>query len=221
MTGITPGSPVVCLVTRGRGASGTPDRLRLLDRLAAAAGAGVNMVQIRERQFDDRALLRFVQEVMAAVQPVGARVILNERTDVALAAGADGVHLKSDGPPAADVRRIVPPGFLIGRSVHSEEEAARIEAAGGCDYLVFGTVFPSSSKPDDHPVGGIDALRRVCAAVTLPVIAIGGVSPARGVAITGAGAAGAAAISLFAEAQDVAGAAAALEDALTLPSPNV
>lgn len=221
MSGLTPAPPVVCVVTRGRGAAGSEERLRLIDRLTAAVRGGANMVQVRERQFDDRALLAFVQEVIAAVRPAGARVLVNERTDIALTAGADGVHLKGDGPPASDVRRLTPPGFLVGRSVHAPEEAAAVEAGGGCDFLVFGTVFHSASKSHDHPIAGLDALRRTCAAVALPVIAIGGVSPGRAADVRAAGAAGAAAIALFAEAGDPAAAAAALRDALTLPRGNV
>ena len=213
--------PVICIVTRGRGAAGSDERRRLVERLAAGARAGASMVQIRERQFDDRRLLAFVREVVAAVRPAGMRVIVNERTDVALAAGADGVHLKSDGPPASDARRIVPRSCLIGKSVHSEAEASAVVAAGGCDYLIFGTVFPSPSKGGDHPVAGLDALRRTCAAVSIPVIAIGGISVARAPGVCAAGAAGMAAISLFAEAQDIAAVTTSLRDALTLPLRNV
>lgn len=214
-------SPVICIVTRGRGAPDSDERQRLINRLEAAARAGANLVQVRERQFDDRLLLQFVQEVAVAVRPAGARVVVNERTDVALAAGADGVHLKSDGPPPADVRRVVPPGFLIGRSVHSKDEARAVEAAGGCDYLVFGTVFRSASKADDHPVAGLDALRETCAAVSLPVVAIGGISAGRAADVSAAGAAGVAAISLFADAADPATVTGLLRDALTLPRGNV
>ncbi len=214
-------SPVICIVTCGRGAPGSAERHRLIARLGIAARAGANMVQIRERQFDDRLLTAFVQEVTSAVRPAKARVIVNDRTDVALAAGADGVHLKSNAPPAPDVRRMVPPGFVIGRSVHSEEEAAAVEAAGGCDYLVFGTVFRTSSKADDHPIAGLAALQRVCAAVSLPVLAIGGISPARVGDVCAAGAAGVAALSLFSEAQDIAAVTASLHDALTRPRGHV
>lgn len=214
-------APLICVVTRGRGAPGSEERRRLIERLTAAVRAGANMVQVRERQFDDRQLMAFVQEVAAAVRPSGGRVIVNERTDVGLAAGADGVHLKSDAPPASEVRRIVPPGFLVGRSVHSDAEAAAVEAAGGCDYLMFGTLFPSASKTGDHPVAGLEALRHTCAAVSLPVIAIGGISAARAHDVRAAGAAGVAAISLFADASDVAAVTAWLRDALTLPRRNV
>jgi thiamine-phosphate pyrophosphorylase len=213
--------PIICVVTRGRGASGSDERRRLIERLSAAAQAGATMVQIRERLFDDRELMSFVQDVRDAVRPAGARVIVNERTDVALAAGADGVHLKADGPPAVDVRRIVPPGFLIGRSVHADAEAATVEAAGGCDYLLFGTVFPSASKAGNHPVAGVEAFGRACAAVSLPVIAIGGIAVGRAPDVRAAGGAGVAAISLFSDAQDIAAVTASLRDALTLPRRNV
>jgi len=215
------GSPIICIVTRGRGAPGSDERRRLTDRLAAAVRGGANMIQVRERQLDDRLLMQFVQDVAATVRPEGAHVIVNDRIDVALAAKADGVHLKSDSPAAADVRRLVPPGFIIGRSVHSPEEAAAVEAAGGCDYLLFGTVFPSPSKPGDHPVAGLDALRRVCAAASLPVVAIGGMTPGRAGEVRAAGAAGVAAISFFTDARDAGAAAAALHAALTLPRGHV
>jgi thiamine-phosphate pyrophosphorylase len=208
-------SRTICIVTRGRGAPGSEERVRLLGRLAAAAHAGADMVQIRERQFDDRSLLRFAQEVIEAVRPAGARVLVNDRLDIALASGADGVHLKSDGPPVVEVRRIVPQGFTIGRSVHSDDEATAVESAGGCDYLIFGTVFHSARKPDDHVIAGTDALRRICALVSLPVIAIGGISVARVPEIVAAGAAGVAAISLFADAGDMAAVTAAVRAALT------
>jgi thiamine-phosphate pyrophosphorylase len=207
--------PALCIVTRARGASGSPERARLLERLTAGCRAGATMVQIRERQLDDRQLLGFIADVRAAAAGTRARVLVNDRTDLALAAGADGVHLKSDAPPAPEIRTIVPEGFLIGRSVHGRAEAEATVLAGGCDYLLFGTVFPSRSKPDDHPIAGLEALRDVCRHVTLPVLAIGGITEARAVEAAAAGAAGVAAISLFAEARDVATVVSNLRRALT------
>ena len=218
MTGLS-SLPVVCVITRGRGRQGSAERDTLIARLSRAAAAGATMIQVRERQFDDRELLGFVREVIAAVHPAGAAVVVNERTDVALAAAAAGVHLKSNAPAVRDVRRIVPASFLIGRSVHSEDEAARIEAEGGCNYLFFGTVFPSASKPADHAVAGIAGLEAVCRRVSLPVVAIGGVSVERAPRIRAAGAAGVAAISLFADAPDIAATVRALRAALT-PQPR-
>lgn len=207
--------PAVCLITRARGGSGSPERARLLDRLVAAAGAGVNMIQIRDRQLDDRRLLSFIGDVLAALQPTGALVLVNDRPDLAIVAGAHGVHLKSDAPPASAVRQIVPDAFVIGRSIHSFSEAAASVDAGGCDYLLFGTVFPTSSKPEDHPIAGLDALREVCQGVQLPVLAIGGITDTRAAAVAAAGASGIAAISLFAETRDIVSTVVAVRRALT------
>ena len=213
--------PAICVITRGRGSADSPERAALIARLESAASAGATMIQIRERQFDDRALVQFAQQVVDAVRPHGVLVTLNERADIALASGAGGVHLKSDSPSVSDVRRIVSADFVVGRSVHSVEEAVAAGNSGGCDYLFFGTVFPSASKPSDHPIAGIDALERVCRRAALPVVAIGGLSGGRARAAMGAGAAGIAAISLFAESADVAATVREVRDALTLPTGNV
>jgi thiamine-phosphate diphosphorylase len=210
--------PAICVVTRARGTADSVERGALLDRLAAAAAAGATMVQVRERQFDDRQLLEFLRQVISAVRPAGTLVLVNDRTDVAIAADADGVHLKSDAPPVEEVRRLAPAPFTIGRSVHSEEEAAAAESSGGCDYLLFGTVFRSPSKPGDHPTAGIDGLQRVCRRVRIPVLAIGGITVSRAADVVTAGASGVAAISLFSDAHDIAGLVHALKDALTLPA---
>lgn len=173
-----------------------------LDRLAAAivraARAGVDVVQVRERDLDDRALTGFVRRAVAGVRGTGARVVVNGRLDVALAAGAAGVHLRANCLPAPRARTLVPRGFLIGRSVHSLAEAQAVEAEGGCDYLVFGAVFPSTSKPEGHQPAGLAALRQVCDAVRLPVVAIGGIDGARASDAARAGAKGVAGIEVFA-----------------------
>ncbi len=209
--------PALFFVTdRRRGAD--PSLLALVERIAAAARAGVPFVQIRERDLDDRSLAALVRDSVAAVSGTGARVVVNDRADVAIAAGAAGVHLRGDGIPAPRIRDIAPASFLIGRSVHGVAEARAVEETGGCDYLFFGTVFPSAGKAAGHPVAGVDALARVCAAVTRPVIAIGGVGAANAAAIAAAGAAGAAAIGAFMTAADEAAlrsVVAALRAALT------
>lgn len=207
--------PIVCVITRVRGSEGSAERAVLRDRLVTAARAGATMIQVRERLLDDRAVVAFVRDLVVASSGTECLVIVNNRPDIALAAGAAGVHLKSGSIAASDVRRIAPPGFVVGRSVHSEDEAATADEAGGCDYLVFGTIFPSSSKPDDHPVAGMDGLQRVCARVSLPVVAIGGITAARAGAVRAAGAAGIAAISLFSESADIGEAVASVRNALT------
>lgn len=213
--------PILCVVTRARGVAGSAERLTLLARLASAVDAGVSMIQVRERHLDDRALVVFVGELLDICAGTECRVIVNERTDVSVAAAAHGVHLKSDSVSVADARQVLPIDAVVGRSVHSVEEAQAAAAAGCCDYLVFGTVYPSSSKAEDHPVAGIEALRSVCASVSLPVIAIGGISVSRAAEVTRAGAAGAAGISLFAEAADMGRVAGDLRNALTLKHGNV
>ena len=101
------------------------------------------------------------------------------------------------------MRERVGKGFLIGRSVHDLAEATAADRDGGCDYLLFGTVYPSRSKPEGHRVAGLDALRDVCRGVSLPVVAIGGITRERVAAVSAAGAAGIAAIGLFEEIESL------------------
>jgi thiamine-phosphate pyrophosphorylase len=189
-------TPVVCLITDrvragARGADAT------IERVGWAARAGVHLVQVRERDLDGGALASLVQRCLAAVRGTHARVIVNERLDVALAAGAHGVHLRADSMPAVRARSLCPAGFLIGRSVHARGEAVGAELDGGLDYLVFGTVFPTPSKPE-RPPAGAPAHAEVVRAVRLPVLAVGGVTADNLREVGAAGAAGFAAIGLFA-----------------------
>ena len=169
----------------------------LLERGRWAAASGVDLIQIRERDLSDRDLADLVRAMTSAVSGFQTRVLVNDRLDVAIAAGASGVHLRADSVAASRARVVAPPGFLIGRSVHHLEEARAAAADGGCDYLLFGTVFPSTGKPEGHAVAGLDAIGAVCRSVEVPVIGIGGVDAARARTLAEAGAAGAAAVELF------------------------
>ena len=131
---------------------------------------------------------------MAVSRGTATRVVVNDRLDVALACGADGVHLRGDSFAVADARRLAPEGFLVGRSVHTPEEAV---AGGGADYLIAGTVFPSASKPTGRAFLNVSGLRAIVAAVQVPVLAIGGITEAGAGRVAAAGAAGVAAIGLF------------------------
>ncbi len=122
-------------------------------------------------------------------------VVVNDRVDVALAARAHGVHLRSDSMATAEVRRMAPSAFLIGRSVHGLDEAR--QHAGGTDYLIAGAVWATASKPAGHPLLGVEGLAQVVRAVGVPVLAIGGVTLDRTHEVAAAGAAGLAAIGLF------------------------
>jgi thiamine-phosphate diphosphorylase len=186
--------PVLCLVT-DRVRVGGPERLVQIVR--NAADAGVHLVHIREKDLDARRLLNLASAIVAIVRGTRTRILVNDRADVAIAAGAHGVHLPATGAPAARVRAIAPTGFLIGRSVHSLDEGQRVVREGGLDYVVFGPVFETTSKPGTA-AAGIDALRAVARALPLPVLAIGGVTTERFGSLAAAGAAGFAAIDLFA-----------------------
>lgn len=169
----------------------------LVRRVSAAARAGVHLVQIRERDLDGGPLLRLVARCVQAVAGSATRLLVNDRLDVALAAGAHGVHLRADSIPASRARRIVPRGFLIGRSVHSVSDVSAATADGEADYLIFGTVFPSASKPGQEAVGAA-ALADIVRATPTPVLAVGGITKETARSVGQAGAAGVAAIGLFA-----------------------
>lgn len=166
--------------------------------VAAMAAAGVDAVQVRERDWPDRRLLRVVQAARVAVQGSGCRLFVNERAHVAVAAGAQGVHLRRTGMPAARVREAWPSGLLIGRSVHVDDDVAD---SVGADMVLFGTVFPSVSKGPGGAVAGLGAL----AAWTQrpgqpPVVAVGGLELERCALVREAGACGMAGIDVFVRA---------------------
>lgn len=188
-------SPIFCLVTDRRryGAAWEP---ALVGRVATAAREGVHLVQIRERDLDGGPLMRLVSGCVAAVRGTPTRIIVNDRLDVALAARAHGVHLRADSFSAARARASAPTPFLIGRSVHSVTDAVAVTRDDDLDYLIFGTVFDSASKPGGVPAG-LAALAEVIKATPLPVLAIGGVARGRMPDVLAAGAAGVAGISMF------------------------
>jgi thiamine-phosphate pyrophosphorylase len=174
----------------------TPAALRcLLRQVQWAVAARVDVVQIRERALATAELAALVEESVAIAHGAPTRVIVNDRLDVALACGAAGVHLRGDSVPADTVRRHVPPGFLVGQSVHTADEAAAVE--GFVDYVIAGTVWTSASKAQPARLLGAGGLAAVVRAVRVPVLAIGGVDVARCPAVSETGAAGVAAIGLF------------------------
>ena len=187
--------PVMCMITDGRLAAGRSAD-SLVESVATAARAGVDLIQIRERGVDDRTLVALIGRCVAAVQGTRARIVVNDRLDAALAGGAHGVHLRSDSYPAARARTITPAGFLVGRSVHSVEDAIRASQPDSVDYLIFGTVFATSSKPGQKPAG-VSALADTVRATPVPVLAVGGVTADNAALVAGAGASGVAAIGLF------------------------
>ena len=162
----------------------------------AACDAGVDWIQIREKDLATRALADLTRQAAGLAGPSGTRILVNSRVDVALAAGATGVHLPSDAPPASSVRRSTPEGFLVGVSCHSTGEVRRAEAEGA-DFAVFGPVFDTASKRSYGPPQGLPLLKEACRAAEIPVLALGGVTLENAAACLDAGAAGIAGISLF------------------------
>jgi thiamine-phosphate pyrophosphorylase len=138
--------------------------------------AGVDLVQVRESDLEAGALVSLVGQLLAIARGTPTRIVVNDRIDVALASGADGVHLRGDSIPVGAARQLAPAGFLIGRSVHRVEEAI---AAADADYLIAGTVFPSASKAAGAPLLGVEGLKAVARSVERPVLAIGGISDDR------------------------------------------
>jgi thiamine-phosphate pyrophosphorylase len=183
---------VLCLVTDRRRHARPLDGL--LRQAAHAIEAGVDLIQIRERDLEAAQLVALATAMLRVSGRTATRVVINDRLDVAIAAGADGVHLRGDSFPVAAARRIAPAHFLIGRSVRTTADAI---AAAGADYLIAGTVFPSASKGGATSWMGHDGLRAIVRATTVPVLAIGGVTLERLPEVAATGAAGIAAISLF------------------------
>ena len=149
--------------------------------------ASVDLIQVRDKELSARDLLALTRRALV----LGPKVVLNERVDVALAAGADGVHLRSTPIPPREWRRIVPAGFLIGVSCHTLDE---IREAEGADYVYFSPVFNS---PGHGPPVGLKALGEAVRIAKMPVIALGGITRENAQACIEAGAAGIAAIRLF------------------------
>jgi thiamine-phosphate pyrophosphorylase len=183
----------------------------LAQRVEAAVAAGVDWIQVRERALGGAALLAGCDAVCAAARRGrGARVIVNRRLDVALAAGADGVHLGWDGVAPRDARRLIGDAALVGVSAHAPEE---IDARCGADYAHLAPIFAPLSKPQERPPLGLDALARA-AARGLPVLAQGGADASNARALIRAGAAGIAVTGSLSAARDVHAAARALREAL-------
>jgi thiamine-phosphate pyrophosphorylase len=183
----------------------------LVETVEAALEGGVNLVQLREKDLPAGDLFRLARR-LRGVTAGRALLLINDRIDVALLCGADGVHLGERGLPVAAVRSWLPAGMLLGRSAHTVPGARRAEL-DGADYLLLGTLFPSRSHPDAAPAG-LALLEQVVARVSLPVLGIGGVGPAEASACRERGAAGVAVIDGILDSRDPRRAAAALREAL-------
>ena len=207
---------VVCYVTDRRSlplATSSDAIPMLLKSISAVAAAGVDWIQLREKDLGGRDCFHLASAAMQVVrqQALRTRIIVNDRVDVALAAGAGGVHLSENGFSVPDARRLVtrfaqgsgkPLDFLIGVSCHSLG-AALGAARDGADYIYFSPIFHTPSKAFYGPPQGVDRLRQICKVVSIPVVAIGGITIENTASCYAAGAVGVAAIRLFQHAADL------------------
>jgi thiamine-phosphate pyrophosphorylase len=203
--------PCLALVTDRR----LCQALSLEEAVAQAIEGGASLVQLREKDLPAADLLALAEK-LRVITHGRALFLVNDRLDVALACSAEGVHLPERGLPVAVARRLAGEGFIIGRSVHSVAEAVRAQEEGA-DYVQVGTIFASRSHPDQS-VAGLGLLEAVAAAVSIPILAVGGITSANVGEATGAGASGAAVISAILAtpspreaARDLAQAIAAVE----------
>jgi thiamine-phosphate pyrophosphorylase len=197
--------PIVCYVTDGQSFSQTNRSEELLTRIQAAVAAGVDWIQIREKDLCAREQFALARKALAVASSVKTRVLVNDRVDIALAAGANGVHLRQESLPVRIatewLRRQAPSDFLLGVSCHSVNSAQQAER-DGANYVFFGPIFDTPSKQKFGPPKGINSLTRVCNTISIPVIAIGGLTTESALECIQAGASGVAAIRLFQQGGD-------------------
>jgi thiamine-phosphate pyrophosphorylase len=205
--------PTLCYVTDRRSAPGAASAgevdfiVPLMASIERAVAAGVDWIQVREKDLEARPLEALVRRAVE-ISGRSARILVNDRLDVALAAGAAGVHL---GETSLSIERMAAwriaagrPDFAIGVSCHSSE-AVRAAERAGADYVFFGPVFATPSKSSFGPPQGIAQLAAACKSTRMPVLAIGGITESNAAECLAAGAAGIAAIRMFQEATDLAG----------------
>lgn len=181
----------------------------VIDQALAAARGGARLIQLRDKKADDAGMLRMAQDVLAVLRPLGVRLVVNDRVEVALRAGADGLHIgQGDGDPAA-IRSRIGPDMMLGLSI---ETAAQLETvpARTVDYLGVGPLRATATKPDHAAPLGFDGLARIVRATSLPCIAIGGLGAGDAPALRAAGAAGLAVVTAISRAPDMEEATRAL-----------
>jgi thiamine-phosphate pyrophosphorylase len=199
--------PILYLITRGATTEATtPDReefREIVRQASAAVTAGIQLIQIREKQLSASVLLELARIVVAVARRSSTKILINDRADIAASAGADGVHLTTSSLTPDVIRKTFGAEFLIGASTHCAEEA-RDAFQRGADFAVFGPIFRTPSKAKYGPPLGVGQLRDAARELTpLPLIALGGVSVGRVNDCLRAGAAGVAGITLFNKPEDL------------------
>jgi len=204
--------PILYLITRGATDNTTtpasPAFQHILLQISAAVTAGVPLIQLREKRLTTRVLFELTERAVQLTRKTATRILVNDRADVARAAGADGVHLTSQSIDVKSIRKTFGKGFLIGASTHSSAEA-RAARDAGADFIVLGPIFPTASKEKYGPALGLDKLTEVAQELTpFPVLALGGIGFQNARDCLRAGAAGIAGISLFNDPERLPGVAA-------------
>jgi thiamine-phosphate pyrophosphorylase len=203
-------APRLYVVTDRRLAGGDTALVDLLRAAATAAPPGTLAVQVREKDLAPREVVALARAIVEALAPLGAPVLVNDRFDLALAAGAAGVHLPASGLAAADVRAVY--GGVVAVSAHRVGELTTLRP-GDADFAVFGPVFDTPSKRAYGPPRGIDALREAAARSPVPVVALGGIDTGNAGLLRGTGVAGLAVIRAVLGAADPAAAVRGLLEA--------
>jgi thiamine-phosphate pyrophosphorylase len=169
-----------------------------LESIARSLEMGVEWIQIRDKDLASRPLIDLARRILQLDNPHGAKILINSRMDIALAAGAAGLHLPAGSIAPRRWKEIAPPGFLIGMSCHTVEEVIAAETSGA-NYVLFGPVFAPLSKSSGLPARGLEGLAQAARSVRIPVLALGGVTRDNAGSCVTAGAAGIAGITLFAK----------------------
>jgi len=205
---LNPSRPILYLITRGATdeltTTESAEFKQILLQVSAAVSAGIQYVQLREKKLPARVLLELAARAVNIAENTATGVLVNDRADIAVGAGANGVHLTTQSLETAVVRQTFGDELLIGTSTHSLEEA-RTARDGGANFVVFGPVFPTPSKEQYGPPLGLAVLSRVASELApFPVLALGGISPVNAAECLRAGASGIAGISLFSKPENLA-----------------
>ena len=175
----------------------------LYEQVEAALKGGVTCVQLREKELDETAFLQEAKELCALCRRYGVPFLVNDNVEIAIACGADGIHVGQEDLAAGEVRRRVGENMILGVSVHTVEEAFQA-VRDGADYLGLGAVFPTSTKTDVEQMSN-ETLRAICDAVNVPIVAIGGINRGNILKLAGSGVDGVALVSAIFSAEDIEG----------------
>ena len=186
----------------------------LVDAVRAAVAGGVTLVQLRDKEASGRQLVESARAIVEVLRPLGVPLIVNDRADVAVAAGADGVHVGQSDLTVADARKIVGPDAIVGLSIETVNQAGAVDEVLAASYVAVSPVYGTPTKPDHGTPLGLEGLADVSRRCTVPVLGIGGIDVGRARAVIRAGAAGVAVVSAILARPDIKEAARALREAV-------